>query len=147
MKWQIVAISMSVWTGVGLGQRPPHMRERLQSLRIAYLAEEMQLMPEEAQSFWPVYNAREVELRQARQQARAQLSALQVKKTTLSPEAYADSVSSVYLSLWRREAEIRAAFHDRFKKALPPEKLARFYHAELRLLRRALGEAPPHAPE
>lgn len=118
------------------------MRERIQSLRIAYLSQEMELMPEEAQAFWPIYNAREAELQKARQTLRVQLRTLEEKKEQLSPEAYADSVSQAYLSLWQREAEIRRNFHDKFKRALPPAKLARFYLAELRLLRRALGESP-----
>lgn len=125
-------------------QHHHRMRERLQSMRIAYLSEAMQLMPEEAQVFWPLYNAREAELRKSRQQAREQLKYLQERRPGMSAETYADSVSSVYLNLWQREVEVRRSFHEQLKKALPPEKLARFYLAELRLLRRALGdEGPP----
>ncbi|MCS7153901.1 MAG: hypothetical protein N2253_06700 [Bacteroidia bacterium] len=131
---------------LGLFAQPHHrMRERLQSLRIAYLSEEMKLMPEEAQNFWPLYNAREAELQKARAAAREQLWRLEERRYTLSPEAFADSVSAIYLGLWQKEGEIRRSYHERLKKALPPEKLARFYLAELRLLRRALGETgPPH---
>ncbi len=123
-------------------QHPHHhrLRERIQSMRIAYLSEEMGLMPEEAQVFWPLYNAREAELQKARQNVRERLAALRERKSVMSAEAYADSVSQLYLGLWQREAEVRRSYHERFKKALPPEKLARFYLAELRLLRRALGE-------
>lgn len=125
--------------GVLLAQ-PHRMRERLQSMRIAYLSEEMQLMPEEAQVFWPLYNAREAELQKHRQNMRNQLHSLQNRIPPLSAEAYADSVSMVYLGLWQKELDIRRSFHERFKKALPPQKLARFYLAELRFLRRILGE-------
>ncbi|MEN3041451.1 MAG: hypothetical protein ABDH66_07955 [Bacteroidia bacterium] len=120
--------------------QPHRMRERLQSMRIAYLAEEMQLMPEEAQAFWPLYNAREAELQKHRRNTREQLRSLQQRIPPLSAEAYADSVSAIYLSLWQKELEIRRSFHERFKKVLPPQKLARFYLAELRFLRRILGE-------
>lgn len=119
------------------------LRERIQSMRIAYLSEEMGLMPEEAQTFWPLYNARESELQKARQSVRERLLGLRERKSMMSAEAYADSVSQLYLGLWQREAEVRRSYHERLKKALPPEKLARFYLAELRLLRRALGEGEP----
>ncbi|MCX8112012.1 MAG: hypothetical protein N3E49_02265 [Bacteroidia bacterium] len=132
--WAILLLSLL------LAQSPHRVRERLQSMRIAYLSNEMQLMPEEAQTFWPLYNAREAELQKVRSIAREQLKRLREKQPVLSAEAYADSVSLIYLGLWRREAEIRQSFHDRFKKCLPPEKLARFYLAELFLLRRAWGE-------
>lgn len=134
-------MSTGLLLAVLFAQHHHRMRERLQSMRIAYLSEEMQLMPEEAQSFWPLYNAREAELQKSRQQAREQLGRLYERKSVLGAEAYADSVSQIYLNLWQREAEVRRSFHERLRKALPPEKLARFYLAELRLLRRALGES------
>ncbi|GIV24051.1 MAG: hypothetical protein N3A68_03260 [Bacteroidia bacterium] len=124
--------------------QPPRPRERIRSLHIAYLAQEMELLPEEAQHFWPVYNARDAELQKNRSTLRAQLHRIREQRPQLPPEAYRDSISAIYLTLWQREAEIRKAYHEQFKKVLPPEKLARFYLAEMRLLRRALGEGELH---
>lgn len=123
----------------------PHYRysERVKSLQIAYISQEMQLLPEEAQTFWPIYNAREQELQKSRGALRERIRSLIERKGSLSPEAYRDSIGAIYLSLWQREAEIRQRYHEQFKKALPPEKVARFYLAEMRLLRRALGEERP----
>lgn len=121
-----------------------HRSERLQSLRIAFLTEEMDLTPEEAQAFWPVYNAREAELQKSRQTLRERWQILRERRDQLSTTAYADSAAALYLELWQKEAEIRRVYHEKFKKVLPPQKLARFYWAETRLLRRALaGEGWP----
>ncbi|MCS6790870.1 MAG: hypothetical protein NZ580_07825 [Bacteroidia bacterium] len=123
-----------------------HRSERLHSLRIAFLTEEMGLMPEEAQAFWPVYNAREAELQKSRQNLRERWQMLQGVKDQMAPTAYADSVAVLYLELWQKEAEIRRTYHEKFKKVLPPQKLARFYWAETRMLRRALAEEGWHPP-
>lgn len=144
MRWQwlggIVLLAVA-WA------QPPRPRERIRSLHIAYLAETMELLPEEAQNFWPVYNARDAELQKSRSALRAQLRRIREQRPQLTPEAYRDSISAIYLTLWQREAEIRRAYHEQFKKVLPPEKLARFYLAEMRLLRRALGEGELHEPD
>jgi len=124
----------------GLWAQPPGAYQRVRSLQIAYLAEAMQLLPEEAQAFWPVYNAREAALQKQRQAIRERFRSLREKRGSLSAQAFADSVSALYLTLWEKEAQIRREYDSQFRKVLPPEKLARFYLAEVRLLRRALGE-------
>lgn len=136
-------LSLLLLVGIGWAQ-PRHERsERLRSLQIAFLSEQMGLLPEEAQVFWPIYNAREAALQKNRQAARERLHQLEARRGELSPEGWRDSVSTLYLQLWQSEADTRRTFHEQLKKALPPEKLARFYLAELRLLRRALGEGGP----
>lgn len=43
---------------------------RIEALKIAYLTKKLDLSPEEAQKFWPVYNNYASELKQARQEHR-----------------------------------------------------------------------------
>jgi len=45
--------------------------EQLKSLRIALITEALELTPEEAQTFWPVYNAREAALQKHREDSSA----------------------------------------------------------------------------
>ena len=40
-------------------------RERIESMKIAFLTSEMDLTPEEAQNFWPVYNKAQEEMHEA----------------------------------------------------------------------------------
>lgn len=44
-------------------QDNPKRDNKLQSLEIAYLTKELNLSPEEAQKFWPVYNQYSAEMR------------------------------------------------------------------------------------
>ena len=41
---------------------------RVEAVKMAYMTEQLNLTPQEAQSFWPVYNSYTNEIRQARQQ-------------------------------------------------------------------------------
>ncbi len=139
MKWGFVmgfCLLLGVWAQGMRGERA----ERLRSLRIAVITDALELTPEEAQVFWPMYNEREASLQRHRARIQQQFYSLRAEKTTLTVQAYSDSVSALYFRLWEGEAAIRRSYHERIVKALPPQKVARLYAVELRMLRRALGE-------
>ena len=50
---------------------PPLPKEKLETLRIAFFSERLNLSPEEAQSFWPVYNAFSEEMGKVHEERRA----------------------------------------------------------------------------
>src|SRR5882724_9532872 len=54
------------------GTRPERL-EKLQSMKIAFFTERLNLTPEEAKSFWPVYNAFQDELEKMRKSHRETL--------------------------------------------------------------------------
>ncbi len=114
--------------------------ERLQSLRIAVITDALELTPEEAQAFWPVYNTRDAALQKHRASIQSQFKALRGERANLSAQAFADSVSALYFRLWEGEARVRREYHPQLMRVLPPRKVARLYMTEVRWLRRALGE-------
>lgn len=110
--------------------------ERLASLRIGVITEALDLSPEEAQRFWPLYNQMQEELRQLR---------ASLKKENFNWSSYSseqmDSVAKVYLGLLQREYEVRMRYHEKFKQILPMRKVIRLYWVEsnfYRLLTRRL---------
>lgn len=54
------------------GQRKPD-REKIKSLKVAYITERLDLTSAEAQAFWPIYNAHEDKMETFRQQERSQI--------------------------------------------------------------------------
>jgi len=139
-----IGVMLILWCcGVIWGQES--RAERLKSLRIALITEALELTPEEAQAFWPVYNARDAALQRHREEIHQHYLRLRGTRSSLSAQAYADSVSALYFRLWEGEASIRKAYHERLLKVLPAEKVAKLYLTEIRMLRRVLGEGgPPH---
>ena len=62
-----IGVVLILWCcGVIWGQES--RAERLKSLRIALITEALELTPEEAQAFWPVYNARDAALQRHREE-------------------------------------------------------------------------------
>lgn len=83
---------------------------RLQAYKIAFLTKKLNLSPEEAQRFWPIYNKYEGEIRSARQELR------QNRGTEIEIE--------------ERILSIRKKYNSEFNKALTSEKVNTLFRSE-----------------
>ena len=68
----LVVLFLLVSTTIMYGQRRPD-KEKIKSLKIAYITERLNLSSAEAQAFWPVYNAHEEMMESFRDQERTQI--------------------------------------------------------------------------
>jgi hypothetical protein len=106
MKRFLLILSLSFSVLIGLAQNG----NRLEALKIAYITNKLNLSPEEAQKFWPIYNQYAAELRQARQQAmRNNSSEIELDESVLN---------------------IRKKYNGLFSQALSPQKIDIFYKSE-----------------
>lgn len=83
---------------------------RLEALKIAYITKKMDLSPDEAQRFWPIYNLYAAELKQARQDA--------VKN------------NETEILLDENQLKIRKKYNSQFNQVLSPEKVNTFFKSE-----------------
>jgi len=83
---------------------------RLYTLKIAYITKQLDLSPEEAQKFWPIYNQYAEELKRARQDAvRNNKSEIELDEALLN---------------------IRKKYSVLFEQALSPQKIDVFFKSE-----------------
>ncbi|HEY4155775.1 MAG TPA: hypothetical protein VGM24_10120 [Puia sp.] len=83
---------------------------RLEALKIAYITKKMDLSPEEAQRFWPIYNQYAAELKQARQEA------LRNNQTEID--------------LDETQLRIRKKYNSQFSQVISPQKVNIFFKSE-----------------
>ncbi|WP_276480423.1 hypothetical protein [Paraflavitalea pollutisoli] len=83
---------------------------RVEALKIAYLTQKLNLSPDEAQKFWPIYNKYAAEIRKVRIDGRVN------KETEIEIE--------------EKMLAIRKKYNSEFTKALSPEKVNAFFKAE-----------------
>ena len=88
--------------------RPGGRPETVEAIKIAYFTRKLNLTPEEAQKFWPVYNQYAAELRQIRQQNR-DLDELDMEEKVVN---------------------LRKKYKDDFSKILPGDKVNQFYKVD-----------------
>lgn len=67
-----VVMLLLLTTTIMYGQRKPD-KEKIKSLKIAYITERLNLSSTEAQAFWPIYNSHEDKMESFRTQERTQI--------------------------------------------------------------------------
>lgn len=134
---------------------PPLDEERMKEIKAqktAYLTSKMELTPEEAQKFWPVYNLYDKEIEAVRKERREARRTL--KKDTDITDAEAEAAIEKDLANQQRELDIRKKYSAEFKKVVGARKTMLLAKAERDFLRELLGrlrdrrngDGPGHRP-
>lgn len=116
-------------------------KEKMMSEKIAFLTVEMNITPEEAQVFWPVYNQIENEKDAALVEVIQSYKAL---NTAVEQNKDVEKCLNAYLNAQEklRETDDKAA--EQYKKVLPVEKVAKLYVAEEKFRRQQIRKL--HGP-
>jgi hypothetical protein len=102
----LFSCTFSSWAQ-GEGNQPDPKKERdIEALKVAYLSRELELSPEEAQRFWPLYNQYSKEMRTA----------------VTDDQDVLDRDEKVL--------NLRKRYRDEFGKVLGPQRVNRMYGAE-----------------
>lgn len=104
-------------------------KENVQAMKIAFITEKLDLTPQEAQQFWPLYNQysdKMMELRKKRRQdnreARSNFDELSDKEV--------EQLVSNDLATRQKELDLQKEYNEKFKAVLPIKKVAKLYAAE-----------------
>lgn len=117
-----------------------HM-ERTRAEKVGYITEKLALTPDEAQAFWPVYNAYDNETMEAGKAVRQARKALRPGKDQDEPSEKELKVRiEEYLKALKVQAEVLAKYNAQFLKVLPPAKVAKLYLAEETFSNKMLNE-------
>ncbi len=120
-----------------LGQ-PPHddppeiPEERLQEIKAqksAYLTQKMNLTPEEAQRFWPIYNQYDEELETVRREHMKYMRSMRQKEGELS-EKEANEMLDRQLAMHEKDLQIRRKWDPQLRKAIGAQKMVQLLKAE-----------------
>lgn len=105
-------------------------KEKMMSEKIGFITMELNITPEEAQAFWPVYNQVDKERDEARHEVvkahKTMTEAIETGKSTKEVTAALES----YLSAKVKLDEIDNGSAQKYKSVLPIEKVAKLYVAE-----------------
>jgi hypothetical protein len=127
-----ITLGIFLLTQSGMAQPCQEFKERrakIQAMKIAYVTEKMQLTPEEAQVFWPVYN----EFEQKRIDIEMNLSD-QVQKKRPDIEQMSDAEIDTFLKNRILQEEqiilLKKEYHEKLKKVISVRKIYNLYEAE-----------------
>ncbi len=105
-------------------------KERVMSEKIAFLTLELDITPEEAQTFWPVYNTVEKDLDQARREVMKSYKKLAEAIDAGKSPKELSTLLDTYIQAKISQDELDNSAAATYKNVLSVEKVAKLYVAE-----------------
>jgi hypothetical protein len=128
LKNKFLLFLLLVSTSIVAQERKPAM-ERVESMKIGFLTNRLDLSPEEAKTFWPVYNQYSDELEKLRKDRRNNIEDARDNFDSMSDAEISKAVDNE-INFRQSEMDIIKKYHPQFKKILPIRKVAKLYKAE-----------------
>jgi len=113
-------------------QKDDQRREKLESQKIAFISDRLDLSPQVAQVFWPVYNQYDNELKALRSKKEA------LHKEEEINEDKANMLLKQSIEYEENLLEIKKSYIDRFTEAIGPIKTLHFFRMERRFKQKLL---------
>ncbi|HHS95064.1 MAG TPA: hypothetical protein ENJ45_00620 [Phaeodactylibacter sp.] len=113
---------------------PEHRKDRIRSLRIAFITERLQLTPQEAEKFWPLYNEYEAEKKKLHMKFRKDNREEEIT------DSQADELVDASFVLQEKELQLKKKYYAKLKKVISPKKLILLQKAEEDFRRKIIRE-------
>lgn len=127
----IAVIALLSFSNIQAQPQKSGWHDRMMSEKIAFITMELQLTPEEAQVFWPVYNQIAQEKKASQ---KAMMTAYRTMVKALEEGTASDKEISAmlddYLGAKQAHKEAGKDDADRYRKVLPAKKVVKLYVAE-----------------
>lgn len=139
MKKQLVLICL--WAIISIGevsaQKGGPNREKIETMKIGFITQKLDLTTEEAQKFWPVYNQFTNEMEKSRKDFRGKMME-EVKDIDNMTEAEANKALNDMINYKTAEVDLIKKYNAEFKKVLPSKKVVKLFMAEQEFKRELL---------
>lgn len=117
-------------------------KNRMESMRIAIITSRLNLRPDEAEKFWPLYNEYRKSIDKIITDRMQLLESQNKLSDSLSntSDSEADKTLGTILKLNNDYAQIQSEYYMRFRKLLGPKRTLDLYLAEVQFKRRIVRE-------
>ena len=145
MKRSIVFVLFLLIASVTFAQKK---YDRMRSFKTAYLTEKLELTPEEAERFWPVYNESEKNLWELRKKNKGIVKSLKNEDGSIQISEGEDP-DGLFGELLKNDREMQKEKDDMYKelrKVIGSEKILKLYIAEAEFNKHLLREYRKRGP-
>ena len=141
-----------VFIGEPTFTQTPHQKDhqekddsRIQSMKVAYITNELDLKPEEARKFWPVYNEWQNKEEEAWQDFKDKTPDRSADIDELSDQQL-NNIIDAHIGKKQKKADLQRQYLKEIKKVLPLPKVAKLLHAEHSFKRHLLDKRCADGP-
>ena len=117
---------------------PKPKQEKIEELKIAFLTKELNLSPQEAEKFWPVYNEMGSKLKTEKKKQRVINKELRENRSTYSEAQFRDKSGAIMNSSIRC-AELKKSYHDKIGGVIGYKKATKLLNLEHRFKKELLN--------
>lgn len=103
-------------------------QQKIESLKMAYLTQQLDLTPKEAQKFWPVYNQYQQEMQKINQEERSNRKDRSSLKNP-NDQQIEQSLDRDF-QLRQQALQLRENYRKQFRDVIPPRKVSKLYQSE-----------------
>lgn len=148
MKNIIIIALLFMFPFVANAQRTGQRSNEIESYRISYLTQKLDLSEEEAKIFWPIYN--EFQKEQAALRKERQLNMISFKKLNEIEDLSDTEVQTLIvneLNFKQRELSLDKKYYYRLKSSLPIKTVGKYYRAQEAFKKELLSRYRNPGPE
>jgi len=134
----VILIAAAVFPIMKTSAQNPAL-EKLNAYKIAFFTRRLNLTPQEAERFWPVYNEfqnKRINIQQERALVNRNINQNELNLTEKEMVEAGDKI----VALQVQEAALAQEYHKKFKEILSPVKVIRLYQAENQYRAQLLNE-------
>jgi hypothetical protein len=132
---QLTIIFLLFFSITALAQPDHKMKERIKAQKIAFITEQLDLTPEEAQKFWPIYNAHDTEIEMLRINGREKRRNLNLE--TIS-DLEAKKALSDLLAFEEEQQKLKKDLVESLLNVIPAKKIIELMRVEREFDRKLL---------
>ncbi|MBT6808769.1 MAG: hypothetical protein HOA52_04710 [Flavobacteriales bacterium] len=124
-------------------------REKIESQKIAFITNQLDLTSEEAQVFWPVYNEFSKEMKSLHNEKKENSKEIRKNIENMSDSEIAKVLEKIFV-IEQKELDVKKKYNLKFQKILSTQKVAKLYRSEREFKKELLnrirkgGEKPNH---
>lgn len=122
-------------------------KAEIRAMKTAFITQRLNLTPEEAEKFWPIYNQFESKMEENREKRKSTRRLDQMEEMS---DSEVEELVDLRIQIRQEELDIEKAFHLQVKQVLPIKKVAMLYKAEhdfrRELLHKMKGKGGPRGP-
>ncbi|MFI5217919.1 MAG: hypothetical protein ACHQNT_00410 [Bacteroidia bacterium] len=111
------------------GEKMEERKENIEAMKIGFLTKRLDLTPDEAKTFWPVYNQFQNELEALRKSRRGERKEAKDEFANM-PDKDVEKMVDGEIAFRQNELDIMKKYHAQFKQVLPIKKVASLYRTE-----------------
>ncbi len=104
--------------------------QEIQAQRVAFFTETMELTPEEAEVFWPIYNQLMTKRNRLVEGRKIIMRSCDNQRMAAMTDATADELVDKYINMQQQEAALQLEYYKKFKAILSAKKILLMYQAE-----------------